>query len=281
MALHPIAIYFGAFIGTETLFLLLLCAAFLAAMRVADRPSAGRLVTLGLLQSATALVRPQAMLYWPVLAGWALFVKRGETFRRGVGKWLLVVIISVLGILPWTVRNYLLHDEFVLIDTHGGWTLYGSYALESRGEFVPRWDPAAGAMSEYDADQLYYQLAFEVIRSHPVRFVTLIPAKIGRLFSPIAVVEKEYPLSWALEAKVIYALFLLPSFVGMALAARNWRESSLLYANVLVNVLTAAIFYGCTRFAIPMFPALVIFAALALVRLAEKMAVLLQGRSPA
>jgi hypothetical protein len=95
------------------------------------------------------------------------------------------------------------------------------------------------------------------------------------------VVEKEYPLSWAVEAKAIYALFLVPSFVGMVLAARHWRESSLLHANVLVNLLTAAIFYGCTRFVIPMLPALVIFAALALVHWGSKIGVLIRRRAGA
>ena len=267
MALHPIAVYFGAFIGTESLFLLILCITFLAAISIADRPSVPRLFMLGVLQGIAALARPQVVLYWPVLPAWIFFIKRREPLRRAVAQWLVVVLVSLLTILPWTVRNYRVHKALVLIDTHGGWTLYGSYGISNHGEFVPRWDAAAKGLSEYQQDKLYYQLAFQLIGDHPLRAVQLIPEKVARLLSPIAAVDKEYPVRWAGIAKVLYAIFLVFALIGVIFSTLQWRDSFLLYANILITLFTTAIFYGCTRFSLPMQPALVIFAGLSIVRL--------------
>jgi len=270
MALHPIVIYFGVWIITETLFVLVLCVVFLMAIRASDRPTVPALLGLGLLQGVAALARPQAILYWPVLPAWALAIRRRQSLRRAIGAWLIVVLVSLATVLPWTIRNYFVHGGLVLIDTHGGWTLYGSYGTGNQGGFVPKWVAAAKGLTEYQQDILYYQLAFQWINDHPVRAAQLVPAKIGRLLSPIAAVDKEYPLPWGDVMKLLYGIFLLIALAGMILSASQWRDSSLLYANVSITMLTAVIFYGCTRFSLPMQPALAVFSAIPIAALTRK-----------
>ncbi len=272
MAFHPIAIYFGAWLITETLFVFILYATFLLAISARTRPTVVHLFGLGILLALMALTRPQSILYWAILPVWVLCVNRADPFRKAVGQWLLVALVSLLTVLPWTVRNYLVHEAFVLVDTHGGWTLYGSYGPTNQGEFVSRYALAARGLSEYQRDRLYYHLTMQWIGEHPLEAIRLIPQKVGRLFSPMAAVDVDYSVPWSVAAKILYGLFLLLAAIGMLQALSQWRASLLLYSSILLTVSTSAIFYGCTRFSLPMQPSVVIFCSLPIARLLSRAA---------
>jgi 4-amino-4-deoxy-L-arabinose transferase-like glycosyltransferase len=267
MALNPIAIYFGAWIISETVFLFALLLTFWVAIEASEQPSLPRLATLGLLQGTMALIRPQAVLLWPLVPLWAVRIKGRQSWARAARQMFLVLLVTLLTVLPWTVRNYGLHGAAVLIDTHGGWTLYGSYGDENAGNFVPRYAKEAAGLSEYEQDRLYYQLTWQWIRDHPMRTMRLIPQKVVRLFSPLAAVDREYVLPFSAAIKWGYALFVGLAAAGIVMSLQRWRDASLLYVSMAATVLTTVVFYGCTRFSLPMQPALALFAALPVVRL--------------
>ena len=267
MALNPIAIYFGAWIINETLFLFALLLTFWAAIQASEQPSLPWLAALGLLQGALALIRPQAMLLWPLVPLWAVRIRGRQRWGTAARQTLLVLLVTVLTVAPWVVRNQRLHGAPVLIDTHGGWTLYGSYGDENFGNFVVRYATQAEGLSEYEQDRLYYRLTWQWIRDHPQQALRLIPQKVVRLFSPLAAVDREYALPFSAAIKLGYALFLGLAAVGMIMSLARWRDAWLLYASLGTTVLTAIVFYGCTRFSLPMQPALALFAALPTARL--------------
>src|SRR5262249_37347052 len=87
--------------------------------------SVGWLALAGLVLGYATLARPMGILLLGMLP--LLFVVLD--FRRG--KWPLAACglfaaAFLAGVLPWTYRNYLVHDRFVLATTNGGSTFYGA-----------------------------------------------------------------------------------------------------------------------------------------------------------
>ncbi len=79
----------------------------------------------GLLLGLHALVRPNALVLFPVIGAWSLWIhaRRGGLRR----SWLSLVGLALgtaLAVIPATVRNYVVAQDFVLISSNGGINLY-------------------------------------------------------------------------------------------------------------------------------------------------------------
>ncbi len=97
----------------------LILASALALLRFLESPSLRRSVILGLLLGTTTLGCPSAMLFIPVTAVALLYL----TAARGQVSVLQAVttaLIAVALISPWTIRNYVVFDEFVPVRSGAG-----------------------------------------------------------------------------------------------------------------------------------------------------------------
>jgi 4-amino-4-deoxy-L-arabinose transferase-like glycosyltransferase len=128
VALHPGLVFYTPALMTEgvtaALFALLLWMPFLK-----TRWPAWRLILVcGLLAGLTTLIRPQAVLLAPVVG---LFLLK----KPWLGA-VLVTALSLLVVLPWTVRNCARMERCVFVSANGGWNLFIGAAEKSNGSFV-------------------------------------------------------------------------------------------------------------------------------------------------
>lgn len=131
-ALHPELVHYTHFLWAETLATTLLLAVLWALDRFEDDRRARWLVGAGALLGAAVLTREMLLYVAPVALAWLWWregFRLGPTVRRAA----LVVAPLLLVVLPWTVRNYALHDAFVLVSTTRWLPIAQGNALPTHG----------------------------------------------------------------------------------------------------------------------------------------------------
>ena len=118
-------IYFEGELQPPVLLVSLGLAFMLLALRWASRPTnlCSALVGLGL--GLFAIVRPNVLLFVPLLLVWMAWILRRRRHRRRTPSALVLALVGVAAaIAPVTVRNYLVADDFVLVSCNGAVNLY-------------------------------------------------------------------------------------------------------------------------------------------------------------
>ena len=127
---YPALLQYQGMLMTEPLAVTLLAAALLALLWAGDGRRTPAWALPGLLLGMLALVRPDYLLFAPLLAIVALFRARGSNggWKPGLAAGALLLVAFLLPIVPWTIRNAIVLDRFVPVSTGGGKALYvGTY----------------------------------------------------------------------------------------------------------------------------------------------------------
>jgi 4-amino-4-deoxy-L-arabinose transferase-like glycosyltransferase len=267
VAVYPYLLYFGVWLISETLFMVLLSAALWQTARL---PEAGLLavVPAALLYGLAALTKPTVLFFMPLIAIWLFAAPGHRSFLSRVMPVLGLAAFMLLTILPWSLRNYNVFDEFVLISTNGGYTFLGANNPDAWGGHDEGFPPPIPRLNDAQTERVYYQRAFTWITENPKDFLSLLVPKFRRLLSPLSVASfrHDLPIPGASVIYFVYHLYLSIAFVGMILGLRYWHRLGLLYAPILGVVVSTALYYGDARYTIPMSPSLLFFTALALDR---------------
>ena len=135
-------------------------------------------VAIGILLAAASYVRPLALLLPLVFA--AIEIVRHRQWVQQVRRALVVCLVMIALITPWTVRNYLAFGEFVLISTNGPVTLWMGNHAGTDGTYskLPDW---TGTMSEYERAQALGKVARDYIIDHPVEFIVRSLTKLAKV----------------------------------------------------------------------------------------------------
>jgi len=171
LALWPTLVMFTTVLASELPFLVFVTAA-LDVWTLPNRRALLRGVVAGALFGCAALVRPVAMAL-PVIIGVAVLLEHGLS-KSAVFEQLRLVIPALIAmacvIAPWTLRNYELYHEVVLISTNGGVTLWMGNAPGTTGEHmdVPAW---AEKLRDDKQDKALGELAKGYIVNDPAGFV--------------------------------------------------------------------------------------------------------------
>ncbi len=271
MALYPPLIYFGAWLIADALYLFLLTLALAVAVHLQTQPSYLSFATLGLLLGLAALAKPAALLLVPLVVVWIWIAPPPRQAGARLAQCLVLLTLTLAIILPWTVRNHMVSGEFVLVSCNGGYTFYGANNPEAFGGHREDFPPSLPGLTQAQAEREYYQRGISWIMQQPRDFGRLVLRKLVRLLSPLSMAssESDYPLPAAELVKAIYTVFLVLALAGALHERRRWRRLAIFYALVVYVVLGAVVFYGDVRYTLPMVPALVAFASLALVPLCD------------
>lgn len=279
LALYPLQVYMVGEFYSETVSFLLQGVALWLAARMVHRREWAYPFLVGLFTAATALTRPTATLWVPLMAGWAvLFPRAGKERLRNLG---LVTLGLLLLFGPWTLRNYLVFRAFIPVASLGGVGVWagnnplsqgGGMLPDERtwGEGAPEWGWMGWAgLSEVESSRRFLERGLRWIRENPLDFALLVPKKLLRLWSPTSFgVQFSRRANPMLTAVVLppYLVFLGMAFAGMYRTRRGWWEQFPLYSVILgINALVA-LTYGATRYGIAYAPVLCLYAAAFLVR---------------
>lgn len=201
-----------------------------------------------------ALTRPVGLLLWPSLALVALLAERRQGLRRSL--WVGLALGAT--ILPWTLRNYLVHQALVPISTHGGFILARSNSASPDWRQARGWGIARETFvqfpSEVERDRHWRRQGLEFIRTHPGTYLRLAAERFLRFWYFF---QPEYNFWFAL---------LLPFFIA-GLLSYGLREGFLLLSvfSALSLAAFSLVLYGSVRFRLPLEPFFILFAAAAAV----------------
>jgi 4-amino-4-deoxy-L-arabinose transferase-like glycosyltransferase len=214
-ALHPGLIVYSAVLMSEILcVLLVLVAAWIAARDLRWTST----LAAGVLFGLATLVRPSALLAAPLVA-LALPLPKLPSLYRG----LVVTIVALLTISPWTYRNCTVMDGCALVSTNGGWNL-AIGALTRTGRFVPLHasDGCPIVTGQVQQDRCWADVGASVIAKDPVHFLSLVPKKLAQTYDhesfAIEYLREADPASWP-ESRRIAGRALLTVFHQMLLVA--------------------------------------------------------------
>ncbi|HEY2589784.1 MAG TPA: hypothetical protein VGI81_28835 [Tepidisphaeraceae bacterium] len=284
VAVNPYLIYFTGLLLSETLFTAML--AWAMVLLVIGRGGRGPwLATVlwlagGLLLSLSVLVRHSAVAL-PVLLGLLsvflntasevsykqLSLSAEDSYTKGVWRLppgLTMVMLTLLSLLPWVVRNRVVLGHWIWLDTNSGFTLCDGYNPDATGasdqSFVHRM-PELQALDEVGRDEHLKQEAIDYARTHPERAVMLAGAKLARTWSPVPL-SREY----GRPALRLLAMAYSVPFDALVLIGLLWGR---LRRSAKVFLITPAIYFsiihmltvGSLRYRIPIEPPLAVVAA--------------------
>lgn len=200
---------------------------------------------------------------------------------------LIVLSVSFLVILPWTIRNYMVHRQFVFIQTNTGEVFWrgnnikasgSSYRIDGRTVLEsssPEFLKKLYSLDEMGQNKLFRGEAFNFIKNHPFKTVALFIKKNYYFwwFSPKSGIE--YPNAYLLIYKILYLIILLFAISGIIFSLCS-RINSIKWNSGLIVILFIAIsfaqsiFYveGRHRWAIE--PLLLIFTAYGLIEIKDR-----------
>lgn len=267
LAAYPFLIYFGAWLIAEPLFLKLFSITMLCAALYALKKNYLWLISMGIFLGLSILTKPSALFFTPFLLVWIFFAQKDLSLIKRILYISAFVLPTLLIVLPWTIRNFIVFDRLVLVSSNSGYTLLGANNPNAWGGHDEGFPALIPNLNEAEMDQVFYTQAMKWIQTHPLDFIKLGIIKIQRLLSPLSVASQrqDFVVPGSKLIYLGYSAFLLFSLAGMIIGVKNFRRIGYLYAPIVGVFLSAFIFYGDARYTIPMIPSLVIFSAIAIV----------------
>ena len=198
----------------------------------------------GALWGLGAMVNPAVVSILPALALWAIWPLRHRfaTARRLV---LASSLIFAAGIMPWTVRNYVVFHRFIPFRSNFGlelWLGNNSAVPDSWSPWLhPDDDPAEAAkyarMTEIPYMQEKQQEAMRFIRTHPLDTLNFVLHRFSENWLRMGESPSEIWNHLPLQVKLIIVgdcVFPLLSLLGVMFAYREHNEAALPLALVLL-----------------------------------------------
>ncbi|MBU2568392.1 MAG: glycosyltransferase family 39 protein [Elusimicrobia bacterium] len=278
LAVYPPLVVYTHIIGTETLYIFLMSVwvyCILTGLKYRDRFI---LLCGGFVLGVSNLCRSTAIFY-PFFLAAAIFLvmPAKETFRKRTVELVLFILISLLPVLPWTLRNYRTFDRFLLVNTSAGELFWaGTYlpwdglAITDRDPYF--WERFGKIKNPVDGEKEMFREGIRNIRENPSGFMKLTVKKFVRFwFQPVGqslVAER--------SKKIGIAMYLF-HFVWLAMACFGFIKSKqyrldylpvtvlFVYFTVMHNVITSV-----ARYRLPIEPYIMFFAVYGLMGIKDK-----------
>lgn len=290
----PLIFYDGLLLKTS-LTTLLGCLALFVLLRAADKKLLRWWTAGGLLVGLACLARSSFLVFVPCVLLWALSldwkrIKGGVLPRMGV-----FCLGAAAAVLPVTIRNYAVSDDFILLTANLGQNLYlGNNPYNQYGTYTA--PPFIQEESEHE-ERSWHRHAeqeqgkkltpSEVSKFWTGKTVDWIAEEPGDFFG---LLWKKFRLSWnwfevpdnydyyfyrdnmslVLKAPLLNFGWLAPAaLVGIILALKEWRRRLLLYLCFLSLCAMPVVFFVFARFRVPYTPYLCLFGAFAVIRILQ------------
>lgn len=260
LALHPVLVYMTGWLYSETIFISLLWLGIWLVIESLERVSIKHALIGGAAVGLAAYFRPEVSILPVAIFGVAVFFR--WSWKRA-GLILAVQSMIVLVILPWSLRNTQVQEKFVFLTTSAGFNFYAGNNPQSGGGSA--WVYPLENMGELESDRVLAHQARQWILENKGEFIRLVPLKLAKFLSPVEMETRPgfvrgFP---ALATQVLYAAFLFFAVWGAGKKSRT-HAGGVLLATIGLYVFTALAFFGGTRVALPIAPALMLFAVIGL-----------------
>ncbi len=190
-----------------------------------------------------------------------LFVSKVCGIKRCVISMIVFLVLFILSIAPWTVRNWKVTHRFIPISTTLGVGLYSSYL------------PKEGKLYGFTARDKVVEES-ELIRSEPIQSDYLTRETLKYIKNhPIHVLKLELlktvyfwsVFDWEIIGNGVYNfmyVFIMPFLVfGIFVNSKRFNDLLPIYLPILYSFFISLVFYGSPRFRLPIEPYIIIIAA--------------------
>ncbi|MDD4496070.1 MAG: glycosyltransferase family 39 protein [Eubacteriales bacterium] len=278
----PLQLYSGILLS-ETLFIFLIMLGVYCSLKALDSGKLVFFAAAGASFALATLTRSISMLLIGVIPVVYLIYRRDKlnVFLRNA---LAFVISFIIVMSPWTIRNYILFDEFIPVDALGGLNLYVGNNERSNGfyinltkqdleEGIRKYTKAGQQNQEVEVnDKTLKEATFTYILQNPGRFIRLtiwrIVLFINLDFRDVDWVLQEYMrehaiFHYAFLRMLVYIsdiIFFLLGMFGFGELLKI-KKCLILAGFIAYFALLTSLFYIAERYRLPIMPFLSIAAA--------------------
>lgn len=270
-AVYGYFIYYNAALMTETFFIVLVLLSLHLSLEIKEKPELWRWIALGLALGTAALLRQTVLLFIPFLLLWLLWELKNERISRWYAA--VPVILVILMIAPWTIRNYRVYQQFLLLNSNAGYALYASnnpnLGSDWNNEEVVVPVPAElKGLNEAQMDRGLTQRGIQFIVADPQRYLLLTLDKTLEYF-------KFWPSGESgtisnLVRVLSYGLYLPFMLLGFYFSLSRWKNFILLYLFMLVHTGIHLLSWPAPRYRLSVDAVAMVFAGLAVLELARR-----------
>ncbi len=228
-------------------------------------------VSLGLATLLRQSILPWAVVLFVLLlwSGW-----RHKHLRQVVVSLLLAGVILLAFILPFTVRNYIVYDDFLLLNSNAGYAMYSaqhpmhgtSFQAFAAAPLPIDLDPMPQNEAQWDRTLL--REGFQFILANPGRYLLLSISRMADFFMFWPATETSLINN---IGRVFSFAFFFPFMIyGLWLSRIDWPRYWLLYTFIAFYSLLHILTWAMIRYRLPVDAILLLFAALSIVKIARQ-----------
>ncbi len=270
-AVYGYFIYYNVALMTETFFIVLVLLSLDLSLEIKEKPVLWRWVSLGLVLGTAALLRQTVLLFAPFLLLWLFWELRNTAFPR----WLVTVpvLVIILMIAPWTIRNYRVYQQFLLLNSNAGYALYASNnpnlgADWNNDEVVVPVPTELRGLNEAQLDRALTQRGIQFIVADPQRYLLLTLDKTLEYF-------KFWPSSESgtlsnLVRVLSFGLYLPFMLLGLYFSLSRWRNFAVLYLFMVIHTGVHLLSWPAPRYRLSVDAVAMVFAALAVLEISRR-----------
>ena len=275
---YPSMFYHSGFFLTESLYIFLILASCCALARLQGHASLMNRLLSGIALALLCLVRPNAVFFVLFLSVWALLVF--GNVKKAMGIYLSVIIVFLLALSPWMIRNYVHFKKLVPFSSNGGINLWGANNPRILGGGLEKYEAWEGGIiydvcylpgsedleaewgskdfDQFEVDRRCRKLAFDYLRNNPQDIPRLLANKFKRFWS---VEIRNNP--WERAAFILFDQGMIPfAILGFFVSLRYRKPPHLLLFLLLSVQASSLVFFANTRMRVGIAPSVVIYAAI-------------------
>lgn len=248
-----------------------------------EKPDWKRVAILGILLGLSTLTKASIQFLPFFLGLYAFLWLRKRIQLVPVLIRLMGVIIIMIGVIsPWTIRNYLLSEELIFVDTSGGYTFWIGNRIQSDGhdddpltktemdevkkdvarilglEYSPSFNLAKTAWASGENSNKLYQEGLRIIRDHPLQTGWIWLKKIYRFWF-LYIGKTTFILQEILWG--IQGLLILVATIGIGFSLKQKKSISPLIIIIVYFVLLHMMATANIRYSMPVMPYMILLAA--------------------
>jgi 4-amino-4-deoxy-L-arabinose transferase-like glycosyltransferase len=254
LAIYPAAIHYSVQ-KTEYSMLLVVLSLTLVyeTLQLAERPSTGRSIALGVTSGVATLVNPVIIAFYPFALAWFLARSR-DGWTKSLKHAVAIVACCAAIMTPWLVRNYFVFGRFVF--------LRPNFTLELVRSNFPEQAVAqsanAGHIDDAQTSRLYNQVAKTLVLQNKLRFVK---SSAERALDYWVRLEFASGLKFKIVLGAAYYSMLILGLVGVWLARRRYQTELLVLFLVAMPLPFYVTWAVIGRYRFPVEPILILFAS--------------------
>lgn len=265
-SIYPYFIHYSSLLLSETLFLLFVVLLFSQIIKIGNESCQ----KVGVFAAISHLIRPTLFFFLPVIFIWQIFIN-----KCSVKKITISIILFLVIVMPWGIRNLLVLDHFQLSTSGAGQALWeGNNPWNKTGGVSGGFsDPEAylealpADLNEFEEDAWKKAKAIQFIKSDPSNFVSLAVKKFLRFWSLWPNSPDYQSWKYKLISLLSFGLILGFALLAVFLLRKDFKRLSILYLFLAYYTAIHMVTIGSIRYRLPLEPILIALAGAAIANL--------------